>query len=362
MGAPPVEHYGYGRHLTETFKMEIKKKDMEIENPLQTNDKVLVIGGGMGGIRAALDLAESQKSVILIDKANAIGGLMTLLDRTFPTNNCDLCTISSTLSETNRNQYIQLMPLTQISQLKGEAGNFTAILSTTPRHIDLDRCTACGECLRQFPECVDFNPGLDHRAPTCMRYPQTTPQAFSIDLSRCQDPQGLEACCPAGAILLDDHERQIEMPVAAIVLAPGAAIFDPSGLDNLSYQDPDVLTSLEYERILSASGPTQGKLVCPSDGRVPAKIAWIQCVGSRGMQHGAASYCSSACCMFALKEAMVTKERFQDSIETTMFYMDMRTFGKDYERYLERSRKEYGVRFVRSRPHTVIRVSRRSIN
>ncbi len=328
---------------------------MIIADSIQMSDKVLVIGGGMGGIRTALDLAEAQRSVVLIDKANAIGGLMTLLDRTFPTNNCDLCTISSTLSETNRNQYIQLMPLTQISRLEGEAGHFTAVLSTAPRYIDLDRCTACGECRRKFPECVDFNPGLDHRAPTCMRYPQATPQAFSVDLSRCQDPQALAACCPTGAILLDDHENQTEMSFAAIVLAPGAAIFDPSGMDNLSYQDPDVLTSLEYERILSASGPTQGRLICPSDGRVPAKIAWIQCVGSRGMQQGAASYCSSACCMFALKEAMVTKERFQDNIETTVFFMDMRTFGKDYERYYERSRKEYGVRFVRSRPHTVIR-------
>ncbi|MBI4768293.1 MAG: CoB--CoM heterodisulfide reductase iron-sulfur subunit A family protein, partial [Deltaproteobacteria bacterium] len=328
---------------------------MKTADPLQTSNRVLVIGGGMGGIRTALDLAEAQKNVVLIDKANAIGGLMTLLDRTFPTNNCDLCTISSTLSETNQNQFIQLMPLTQIAQLKGETGNFTAVLSTTPRYIDLDLCTACGECRRQFPECVDFNPGLDHRAPTCMRYPQATPQAFSIDLNRCQDPQALAACCPAGAILLNDRERQIELPVAAIVLAPGAAIFDPSGMDNLSYDDPDVLTSLEYERILSASGPTQGRLICPSDGRVPAKIAWIQCVGSRGMQQGAASYCSSVCCMFALKEAMVTKERFQDDIETTVSYMDMRTFGKDYERYYERSRKKYGVRFVRSRPHTVIR-------
>jgi heterodisulfide reductase subunit A2 len=335
--------------------MESKKIDMEINHRLHEGDRILVIGGGIGGIRAALDLAEAQKNVVLIDQANVIGGLMTLLDRTFPTNNCDLCTISSTLSETNRNQFIQLMPLTRITQLSGEAGDFKAVLTTAPRHIDLERCTACGECRRLFPDCVNFNPGLDHRAPTCMRYPQVTPQAFSVDLTRCSDPQALAACCPAGAILLDDRDRWTELSAGAIVLAPGAAIFDPADLENLSYQDPDVLTSLEYERILSASGPTQGRLVCPSDGRVPAKIAWIQCVGSRGMQKKAASYCSSACCMFAVKEAMVTKERFQDTIETTIFYMDMRTFGKDYERYYERSRNDYGVRFVRSRPHTVIR-------
>ncbi|MBI5602303.1 MAG: CoB--CoM heterodisulfide reductase iron-sulfur subunit A family protein [Deltaproteobacteria bacterium] len=329
---------------------------MKTADRLQNGDRVLVIGGGIGGIRTALDLAEAKKNVVLIDQANAIGGLMTLLDRTFPTNNCDLCTISSTLSETNRNQYIQLMPLTRITQLNGQAGEFTAVLSTAPRYIDLMRCTACGECRRLFPECVDFNPGLDHRAPTCMRYPQITPQAFSIDLTRCQDPQALVACCPAGAIMADDRERQVQIPVASIVLAPGAAIFDPSGLDTLSYGlDPDVLTSLEYERLLSASGPTQGRLLCPSDGRVPSKIAWIQCVGSRGLQKGASSYCSSVCCMFALKEAVVTKERFQENIEAAIFYMDLRTFGKDYERYYERSRKKYGVRFVRSRPNSVFR-------
>jgi len=329
---------------------------MKTADPIQTSDRVLVIGGGVGGIRTALDLAEARKNVVLIDKANAIGGLMTLLDRTFPTNNCDLCTLSPTLSESSRNQYVQLMTLTRIVRLEGEPGNFTATLTTSPRHIDLDRCTACGQCRKQFPECVDFNPGLDHRAPTCMRYPQATPQAFSIDMSRCSDPLALVACCPAGAILADDPEREVRLHVASVVLSQGAAIFDPAGLDSFSYgQDPDVLTSLEYERILSASGPTQGSLVCPSDGRVPAKIAWIQCVGSRGLQKNAASYCSSVCCMFALKEAMVTKERFHDSIDTAVFYMDMRTFGKDYERYYDRSRNASGVRFVRSRPHSVFR-------
>ncbi len=333
-----------------------KKRNMKKTDPIQSIDRVLVIGGGVGGIRTALDLAEARKNVVLIDKANAIGGLMTLLDRTFPTNNCDLCTLSPTLSESSRNQYIQLMTLTKIVSLDGEPGNFTATLVTSPRHIDMDRCTACGQCRKQFPECVDFNPGLDHRAPTCMRYPQATPQAFSINMSRCSNPQALIACCPAGAILADDPEREVRLRVASVVLAQGAEIFDPSGIDSFSYgHDPDVVTSLEYERILSASGPTQGKLLCPSDGRIPAKIAWIQCVGSRGLQKGAVSYCSGVCCMFALKEAMVTKERFEDSIDTAIFYMDIRTFGKDYERYYDRSRNTSGVRFVRSRPHSVFR-------
>ncbi len=329
---------------------------METTERFQTRNKVLVVGGGVGGIRTALDLAEAGRDVVLIDAANAIGGLMTHLDRTFPTNNCDLCTISPNMSEENRSRHIDLMTLTRVVGLEGAAGDFTATLSTAPRYIDLTRCTACGECHRLFPECVDFSPGLDHRAPTCMRYPQVTPQAFSIDLARCKDTKALAACCPAGAIVLDDAESLKQMRFGAVVLATGAGIFDPSALDNFSYgKDPDVVTSLEYERILSASGPTGGRLVRGSDGKVPEKIAWIQCVGSRGLQKGAAPYCSSVCCMFALKEAIVTKERFADQIDTTVFFMDMRTFGKDYEQYYQRSRDEYGLRFVRSRPHSVMR-------
>ena len=329
---------------------------METKNPFPTGEQVLVVGGGMGGIRTALDLAETGKNVVLADAANAIGGLMTQLDRTFPTNNCDLCTLSPNMSEENRNLRIELMSLTEVTVLEGEAGDFTATLTTQPRYIDVELCTACGECRKQFPECVDFSPGLDHRAPTCMRYPQATPQAYAIDMDKCPDKAALAACCPAGAIIIDDRQRQVQKRFGAVVLATGAAIFDPSNLDHFAHgSDADVVTSLEYERIMSASGPTFGQLERPSNGETPKKIAWIQCVGSRGMQRGAAPYCSSVCCMFALKEAIVTKERFQDDIETTIFFMDMRTFGKDYEQYYEKSRNDHGIRFVRSRPHSVMR-------
>ena len=328
---------------------------METIKQIQSQNKVLVVCGGIAGIRTSMDLAEAGRDVVLIDTDNAIGGLMTHLDRTFPTNNCDLCTFSPHLSEENRNRHIDLMTLTRIVDLEGTAGDFTATLSTSPRYIDTDRCTACGECHRQFPDCVDFSPGLDHRAPTCMRYPQATPQAFSIEMDKCTDKNALKSCCPAGAIIIEDKEVRRQQHFGAVVLAPGADIFDPKNLDNFGYGiDPDVVTSLEFERILSASGPTGGRLV-RSDGKAVKKIAWIQCVGSRGLQKGAASYCSSACCMFALKEAIVTKERFADAIETTIFFMDMRTFGKDYEKYYQRSRDTFGVRFVRSRPHSIIR-------
>lgn len=329
---------------------------MQNSNTIETqNNKVLVVGGGLGGIRTALDLAEAEKDVVLVEKDFTVGGLMTQLDRTFPTNNCDLCTIAPHLSESNRQEHIELMTMTSVENVAGEVGNFSVTLITKPRFINLEKCTACGECFTKFPECVRFNPGLDHRAPTCMRYPQATPQAFSIELDKCTDVQALVSVCPAGAINPDDMPIKREIRCASIVLSPGASIFDPSHLDYLGYAKlPDVVTSLEYERILSASGPTSGKLLCPSNGKQPKKIAWIQCVGSRGLQKGAGAYCSNACCMFALKEAIITKERFQEDIETTIFYMDMRTFGKDYELYLNRAKDEYGVRLLRSRPHSIL--------
>ncbi len=327
---------------------------MQEQRRSEFSNKVLIVGGGMGGIRAALDLAEAGRDVVLVDKAYSIGGLMTSLDRTFPTNNCDLCTLSPRLSESGRQLHIELMTMTEVESLSGSAGKFTVNLTSKPRYIDLQKCTACGECYRQFPGCVRFTPGLDHRAPTCMRYPQATPYAFSIDMDACANIEELVRICPAGAILPEDRQRSREVDAGAVILAPGAEITDPRVLDTYGYGVyPNVVTSLEYERILSASGPTGGQLVRPSDGKKPGKVAWIQCAGSRGLREGFMSYCSSACCMYALKEAMVTRERFLENIEATIFYMDMRTYGKDYELYLQRAKNEYGVRFVRSRPHSI---------
>jgi heterodisulfide reductase subunit A len=316
---------------------------------------VLIIGGGVGGIKAAMDLSEAGKDVLLIDRAASIGGLMTQLDRTFPTNNCDLCTISPCLSAGARQRHIELLPLTRLTGVAGQAGNFTITLTSAPRYIDLERCTGCGECHTAHPQCVSFKPGLDHRAPTCMRYPQATPQAFSVDMAACHDVQGLVASCPANAIVPGDREKRHTRKVAAIILATGAELFSPGRLEHFGYgRYPDVVTGLEYERIMSASGPSLGKLLRPSDGRQPRRVAWIQCAGSRGINREDVSYCSSVCCMYALKEAIITKQRFQDDIETTIFHMDMRTFGKDYENYCQRARDEQGIRLVRCRPHSII--------
>ncbi|MFP4667687.1 MAG: FAD-dependent oxidoreductase [Desulfobacterales bacterium] len=331
------------------------KEYNDIESEKSGDKCVLVIGGGMGGIRAALDLAESEREVVLIDKSYSIGGLMTSLDRTFPTNNCDLCTISPHLSESGRQLRIDLKPMTTVEKVDGEEGDFRVTLKTMPRYIDVDKCTACGECAEKFPEWIRFTPGLDPRAPTCMRYPQATPYAFSVDAEKVTDFKALEKICRAGAIVPDDTEKTETIPVASIVLATGAELFDPSVLDNFGGgQYANVVTGLEYERIMSASGPTHGQLERPSDKKRPARVAWIQCVGSRGINRGDVPYCSGVCCMYALKEAMVTRERFAEDIETSIFYMDMRTYGKDYELYLNRAVDEYGVRLIRCRPHSVI--------
>lgn len=321
---------------------------------IQHDKSVLVIGGGVGGIRAALDLAESRRNVVLIDKSYSIGGLMTQLDRTFPTNNCDLCTVSPHLSENTRQIHLDLQPMTRLEELTGEAGNFKATLVTEPRYIDMDKCTACGECRKHYPEAVRFTPGLDPRAPTCMRYPQATPYAYSIDMDKITDVTALQKICKADAIIPDDTQKTTTIDAASVVLSVGAELFDPSVLDNFGGGRFDnVVTGLEYERIMSASGPFQGDLVRISDKKRPKKVAWIQCVGSRGINKADVPYCSGVCCMYALKEAIVTKERFAESIETTIFYMDMRTYGKDYELYFNRAKNDYGIRMIRCRPHSI---------
>jgi len=318
-------------------------------------NKVLVVGSGLGGIRAAIDLAEAGREVVVVESATHPGGLMTQLDRTFPTDNCDLCSILPRLSANGWRRRIELLTMTRPTSVKGEAGGFTVSLTSSPRYIDLEKCTACGECLRKMPECVRFAPGLNFFSPTCMRYPQASPQAFSIEMEQCADPGLLVKSCPANAIVLHDGEKTREEVFGSIILAHGAEVFDPSGTGSLGYgQHPDIVTSLEYERLLSSSGPTQGKLVRPSNGRQPSKIAWILCVGSRGLREHHETYCSSACCMFALKEIIVTKERFRKDIDACVFYMDMRTSGKDHELYYLRAREELGVRFVRCRTRNLI--------
>ena len=317
---------------------------------------VMVVGAGIAGMQASLDLAGSGFLVHLVDKSSAIGGIMAQLDKTFPTNDCAMCIISPKLVEVGRHTNIILHPCSEVESLAGEAGNFTATVKSEPRYIDLKSCTACGQCRQVCPATAvnEFNQKIDSREATYMRYPQAIPRGFLIDRNVCIGCGLCEKVCLAEAIHYDDKPRTEEISVGAVILAPGNEIFDPSRFDTYNYTThPNVVSSIEFERILSASGPYRGHLMRPYDREEPQKIAWLQCVGSRDVNHCDNAYCSGVCCMYAIKEAVIAMEHAHGKLDTAIFYMDMRTYGKDFEHFYNRSEKENGVRFIRSRVHSV---------
>jgi heterodisulfide reductase subunit A len=324
---------------------------------------VLVVGGGIAGVQAALDLANTGFFIYLVERSAAIGGVMAQLDKTFPTNDCSMCILSPKLVECSRHPNIQVLTLAEVDALRGEVGNFEVKVKQRPRYIDIEKCIACGVCAEKCPKKADdeFNAGLSKRKSCYLKYPQAVPLKYAIDAGTCiyfaKGKGKCRACekfCPAGAVRFDEQERRISLRVGAVIVAPGFQSFDPKVLDTYLYgKHPNVVTSLEFERVLSASGPYRGHLLRPSDQREPQKIAWIQCVGSRALQPGDNDYCSGVCCMYAIKEAVVAKEHARGPLETAIFFMDMRTYGKDFEKYYNRARDDYGVRFIRSRVHTL---------
>ncbi len=322
---------------------------------------VAVLGGGIAGIQAALDLADSGLYVYLVEKSSSIGGRMAQLDKTFPTNDCSMCIMSPKLVECGRHLNIEILTLTELQEITGEQGNFHVRLKQHPRYIDMDKCIACGTCADKCPRKVEdeFNAGLINRKAAYILYPQAVPLKYLIDKDKCIyfEKGKCKACekfCPADAIDFEQKEKEVTIDVGAIILASGFKAYDPSVNDTYQYaRFPNVVTSLEFERILSASGPYQGHLVRPSDKKEPKKIAWIQCVGSRNTHIGDKGYCSSVCCTYAIKQSMVAKEHSAEPLDTCIFYIDIRTHGKDFERFYTRARQEAGVRFVKSKINTL---------
>ena len=256
---------------------------------------------------------------------------------------------------------MELLTLSEVVDVSGDVGNFTVTIKKKPRYIDMDKCIACGLCAQKCPRKVrdEFNLGLNDRTSAYIKYGQSVPLKYAIDGQTCiyltrGKCKACEKFCPTSAINFEDKEEVATLNVGAVILAPGFKPFDPSGFDFYGYKRiPDVVTSLEYERLLSSSGPCMGHLVRPSDRTEPRRIAWIQCVGSRNTNQCKNGYCSSVCCMYAIKEALVTAEHTSGGgLEQAIFFMDIRSHGKDFDRFYEGA-KDKGVRFVRARPHSI---------
>ncbi|MDI6690697.1 MAG: CoB--CoM heterodisulfide reductase iron-sulfur subunit A family protein [Candidatus Bathyarchaeota archaeon] len=312
---------------------------------------VLVVGGGVAGIQASLDLADSGFKVYLIDEGASIGGVMAQLDKTFPTNDCSMCILSPKLVATGRHPNITILTNTEILGLNGEAGNFEVKLRKRSRYIIEEKCNGCGLCAQKCPiEAVDmYNGGLSERSAIYVDYPQAVPLKYKIDREKCIGCGTCYEICKAKAVAYDQQDSEATLKVGSIILAPGFEPFDAKLKSEYGYgRYPNVVTSIEFERILSASGPYGGLVLRPSDGEIPKKIAFIQCVGSRDYKLGN-NYCSAVCCMYGMKEAVIAKEHTPTKLDATIFYMDLRAYGKEFDAYYNRAREEWGIRFVRSR-------------
>lgn len=319
------------------------------------SDKVVIIGGGIAGIQAALDLADMGFEAHLVERTPSIGGHMAQLDKTFPTNDCSMCILSPKMIMCADHPNIVLHTYSEIERIEGDFPKFKVVIREKARYVDVTRCTGCGDCIAKCPVKVpsEFEEGLTSRKAIYMPFPQAVPRKVTIDASRCrmitQKKCGVcKKVCKAGAIDYDQKDRLIEIDASSIIVTTGFDTMDVSTLPQFGFGIcKDVVTSLQFERILCASGPTNGSLQRPSDGEEPRSLAFIQCVGSRDAKSHA--YCSSVCCMYATKESILAGEH-SPGIRSTIFYMDMRAVGKGFQEFVSRAQRFYGVRYVHSRP------------
>ena len=320
--------------------------------------RVVVVGGGIAGIQASLDLADRGYEVHLVEKSPSIGGHMAQLDKTFPTNDCSMCILSPKMISCADHSNITLHTYSELEQVEGESPSFKVRIREKARFVDMDRCTGCGDCMVKCPAKVpsEFEEGLSVRKAIYVPFPQAVPRKATIDKDHCRkltsDKCGVcKKVCKAGAVDYEQVDNVLELEASAIVIANGFDMMDASRMPQygLGYCR-DVVTSLQLERILSASGPTNGHLQRPSDGKEPETLGFIQCVGSRDSRMF--NYCSSVCCMYATKESILAREH-APGVNITIFYMDMRATGKGFQEFVSRAKDSYGVRYIRSRPAKV---------
>ncbi|WP_202318363.1 CoB-CoM heterodisulfide reductase HdrA2 [Archaeoglobus neptunius] len=321
----------------------LERRKAEIEK------SVAVIGGGVAGIEAALTLADSGIKVYLIEKNPTIGGHMATLNEVFPTNDCSICILAPKMSDVWNHENIEVITNAEIEELNGTVGNFRLKVLKHPRYVDESKCKGCiDDCSSVCPVEVpnEFDYGVGVRKAIYIPIPQSTPLYAAIDWDHCIGCRLCEKACQPEAIDFNQQPEVLELKVGAIIVATGYRVFDARRKTEYGYgRFENVITTIELERLLSASGPTMGKLLRPSDSTVPKKIAFIQCVGSRDERSN--RYCSRVCCMVSLKNAYAIKERYHDA-EITIFYIDIRAFGRMYEEFYRRV-QESGIRFIRGK-------------
>jgi heterodisulfide reductase subunit A2 len=320
----------------------------------QSEGRVIVLGGGIGGIQCALDLAEGGFDVHLVEQAHTLGGTMAALDKTFPTNDCSTCMFSPKLAQVARHERITIMTHSRLLDLEGEPGSFTARIEKRPRYINETKCIACGQCAEKCPKKVPdpFNQELGTRKAAFLTFPQAVPLKYALDPEHClyltKKKCGLcKKICPTQAVDFEQKNEIVTVQAGALVISTGFELALTKMQGEFGYgRYPNVVTSLQFERMLSATGPYGGHLKRPSDEKVPRNVAWIQCVMSRDASRNR-PFCSSVCCMHATKQAILTRIHSPET-EATIYFMDIRAQGKGFDAYVDRARSDHGVRYKRS--------------
>ena len=331
-----------------------------IEVPV--TNKALVLGGGIAGMNAALDLAEMGFKVYLVEKKESIGGHMAQLDKTFPTLDCSICIEGPKMVDVSRHPNVEIFSFTDIVSVEGFVGNFKVKLRKNPRYVIEENCTGCGECRDvcpiEFPNDWDMNMGV--RKAISAPFDQAVPLIYSINKDYCIECfKCVDACGDRQAIDFSLEPKEVEVEVGTIIIATGYDIYLPEEGNVYGYgKYNNVLTSLEFERLILASGPTNGQVIRASDGKQPKVVALVQCVGSRDVEKY--PYCSGFCCMYTLKHAVQLKEHYGQDVEVYVFYIDMRTNFKGYEEFYMRAR-EMGVNFVRGRVSKVLETPKKNL-